>query len=386
MNTHMFGRRVLPASSLLTKHLKPGGLVPLSLALQLVMGTGIAWAQQPVAVPRAMTGIVYTADERGNSISAIDLASGKVKIVPVSVSPHNVQATSDGRRLLIVGEPASDGHGHSEASATHAAKEAQGRLLVFDAGKLASAPAISIEVGKHPAHVVVDSAGQLAFVTLAGDNALAVVDLARKRVVRTVGTGRYPHGLRVSPQGREIYVANVEDGSVSVIDTTALTEVARIPVGRAPVQIGFTPDGSRAYVSLRDENSVAIIDTSMRAKVGTIAVGRGPIQVHATPDGRSVYVANQGSEAEPDDTVSVIEVESGRVVDTIRTGKGAHGVAVSNDGLVFITNIVDATVAVIDTASRSVVKTYRVGKGPNGITFHGGPSGSKASRLVPTGR
>ncbi|HEY4774937.1 MAG TPA: cytochrome D1 domain-containing protein [Xanthobacteraceae bacterium] len=337
-----------------------------------VTGTSATQPERPVA-KLDMTGVVYTADEHGNSISAIDLASGKVAIFPVRISPHNVQITADGARLLTVGEPVADAHGHGRMQAAHGAVEAKGRLLVFDAGKFPSDPVASIQVGAHPAHVVVDRAEQRAFVTNSGDNSVAVIDLARRSVVRTVPTGRYPHGLRISPDGREVYIANVEDGNVSVIDTARLAEVARIPVGRAPVQVGFTPDGTRVYVSLRDENSVAIIDTASRTKVGTVAVGRWPIQVHATPDGRFVYVANQGTEAEPADTVSVIEVATGDVVDTVRTGKGAHGVAVSDDGrLVFITNIVDGTVSVIDASSRAVIADFRVGQGPNGVTFRPG--------------
>jgi YVTN family beta-propeller protein len=341
------------------------------------MVTSLTHAAQPI-VKADMAGIVYTADEQGNSISAVDLASGHVSIVPVAISPHNVQITADGTRLLAVGEPAAEGHGHGRAEAGHAAKEAKGRLLVFNADKLPSAPLASIPVGLHPAHVVVDQAGRQAFVTNAGDDAVAVVDLAKRTVVRTVPVGRYPHGLRISPNGREVYVANVEDGSVSVIDTAKLVETARIPVGRAPVQVGFTLDGTRVYVSLRDENSVAIVDTASRTKIGTVAVGRGPIQVHATPDARYVYVANQGSDAEPADTVSVIEVATGNVIDTIRTDKGAHGVAVSTDGkFVFVTNIVAGTVSVIDASTRTVVAAFGVGKGPNGVTFR--PRGRKGA-------
>jgi YVTN family beta-propeller protein len=57
-------------------------------------------------------------------------------------------------------------------------------------------------------------------------------------------------------------------------------------------------------------------------------------------------------------------------VKTITTGKGAHGVAVSDDGAyVFVTNIVDGTVSEISVARQSVVRTHAVGKGPNGVTF-----------------
>lgn len=340
-----------------------------ALALMLSLGTSVARAQQSPSSEQHLKGFVYTADEQGNSISTINLASGRVEIVSIPISPHNVQSTADGSRLLAVGQPASDDHRHS-ASAAHGHKVSTGRLLMFDAAKLSSGPMASIQVGTHPAHVVVDRAGRRAFVTNAGDNTIAVVDLPRRVVVRTISTGRYPHGLRLSPNGRELYVANVQDGSISVIDTDNLAEVGRIPVGRTPVQVGFTPDGSRVYVSLRDENNVAIIDTATRTKIGTIAVGRGPIQVHATPDGRFVYVANQGTDAEPADIVSVIETASGQVVDTIRTGKGAHGVAVSDDGtLVFVTNITDGTVSAIEAATRVVVATFRVGRGPNGITY-----------------
>jgi len=89
------------------------------------------------------------------------------------------------------------------------------------------------------------------------------------------------------------------------------------------VQVGFTPDGSRVYVSLRDENKVAVIDTATRKVIARIEVGPAPIQVHATPDGRLIFVANQGTEAKPNDTVSVIDVASGKVIKTIRTGVGA---------------------------------------------------------------
>jgi YVTN family beta-propeller protein len=335
----------------------------LAFALANVFGLMSALGQQPTG--QAIAGIVFTADERGNSISAIDLRSGKVTIVPIAVSPHNLQIAASGSRLLAVGDSSSEAHGHASGMS-----KSKGQLLVFDPTQLKSAPVATIEVGAHPAHVVADRLGRRAFVTSAGDNGVTVVDLVQKRKIRTIPTGRYPHGLRASPDGREIYVANVQDGNVSVIDTVKLIEVARVPVGRAPVQVGFTPDGRSVYVSLRDENQVAKIDAASRKVTAKIEVGRGPIQVHVTPSGRFVYVANQGTDADPADTVSVIDVATDRVVETIRTGKGAHGVAVSDDGShVFVTNILDGTVSVIDAASRTVVATFPVGKGPNGITF-----------------
>ena len=325
-------------------------------------------ARTALASSATASGYVFTADEHGNSISRIDLRSGRVEIARVAITPHNVQYVAAGNRLLAVGMPAGSMDGHSGDS--HASNPQTGRLIVLDADDLVSGKAISVDIGAHPAHVVADREGARAFATNSGDNTVSVIDLATGSIIKAIATGDYPHGLRMSPDGTIVCIANVNDGSVSVIDTATLAEADRIAVGGGPVQVGFTPDGAHLYVSLRDENKVGVIDTVTRKVIGHIDVGRSPIQLHATPDGRFVYVANQGTETEPDDKVSVIDVAKARVVQSIRTGKGAHGVTVSADGsFVFVTNIVDGTVSLIDVASQSVIATYKVGKGPNGITF-----------------
>lgn len=328
---------------------------------------GLALGVWRVPTVSAAEGFVYTANERGNSISAIDVGTGQVKNIVTRITPHNVQVSRDGRLLLAVGSVADM---TAKMKMTDDSKMERGRLLIIDAETLAIESAADIEIGRHPAHVIIDAQGKLIYVTNSEDDNVLVIDVAQKKVIGDIKTGKFPHGLRMSPNGREIYVANVNDNSVSVIDVAQSKEVTRIPVGKAPVQVGFTPDGGRAYVSLRDENSVAMIDTAQRKKIATIAVGRNPIQVFVTPDGHSVYVANQGTEADPDNTVSVIETANNSVIATIETGKGAHGIVISDDGrYAFIANTVDDTVSVIDTETRKVINNIKVGKGPNGITF-----------------
>lgn len=335
----------------------------LTATAALLLGTLIASAGPAQSLETSLAGQVVTADQKGGSLSLIDLATGAISTVSVPVAPHNVDASPDGLWLLAVGEPTGDGDGHS-----HDSGGAQGLLVVLDATEPEAGPVAEIPVGNHPAHVVTDAEGRLAFVTNAGDDTVSVVDLAAQEVVGTIATGDYPHGLRARPQTDELYVANVEDGTVSVIDIAQQAEVARIPVGTAPVQVGFLPDGSRAYVSLRDEDAVAVIDTATREVVAKIPVGNGPIQVHATPDGRSVYVANEGFEDEPSNLVSVIDTATESVVATIPVGDGPHGVSVSDEAA-FVTNIREDSLSVIDLASHDILATMPVGDGPNGIVY-----------------
>src|SRR5690606_22857370 len=126
---------------------------------------GTAAAQDTASLP-PVGGYVYTADELGNSISMIDLATGAVATVPVAIAPHNVQVTADGATLLAVGTPPTATHGHNDSGhsdsghaesgggqADHGSAGA-GALLVFAADALAAGPRATIVVGEHPAHVV----------------------------------------------------------------------------------------------------------------------------------------------------------------------------------------------------------------------------------------
>ena len=317
-------------------------------------------------------GFVYTADERGNSVSVIDLSTGQVKTIPVRITPHNVQVSRDGHLLLVVGMLAGAKMSEGESSMDkrgHAAMQ-RGRLLIFDAVTMSADSLIDIEVGREPAHVIIDAQGKLAYVSNGEDNALSVVDIGQRKVVGKIKTGKSPHGLRMSPDAREIYVANTGDNSVSVIDVARAREAARVPVGKAPAQVGFTPDGRRVYVTSTIENTVVVVDTARRKKIAAVPVGRKPIQVFATPDGRYVYVANEGTAKNVDSTVSVIDTATNKVVATVVTGKGAHGVVVTDDGSrALIANTVDSTVSIIDTGTQRVTRSIKVGEGSGGITF-----------------
>jgi YVTN family beta-propeller protein len=307
-----------------------------------------------------MAGMVYTANEQGNSISAIALTDGTVETVALPISAHNVQITNDNARLLAVGV-AAEAHGHTN--------EVSGLLLVMDPDRLQAGPARKIELGRHPAHVVLDATDRLALITLSDEDVVVVVDLTAGVVTGRIPTGAYPHGLRLHPNGTELWVANVKDGTLSVLDLGGARETARIAVGAAPVQVGFVPSGRRLFASLRDENAVAVVDTGARRLIGKIPVRRGPIQVHASPDGRWLYVANQGSEADPDRCLCILDVERLQVAAQVPVGLGAHGVTVSPDGTVFVSNIVEGTVSAVDPVGQRVMRTFRVGAGPNGITF-----------------
>ncbi len=322
----------------------------------------------------AAVGSVYVADEGANAVSVIDATSfKKIGSIAVGQGPHNVQVSPDGKWVWVTnnGDPAKAAEtmpAGQMPKAEHGAMAGAGAVWAIDAAT--GAVVAKVLVGKHPAHVVVASDGRAAYITNGGDNTISVVDTASQRVIGVIPVGASPHGLRITPDGKQVWIANLKGGTVSVVDTESRKQVSQIAAGKGPAQVGFTPDGRFGFVSLSEENKVAVIDPVSRKVIRKIAVGTVPIQLHATPDNRLVLVANQGTPKKPGTTVSVIDVASMKVVTTIKTGAGAHGVVIDRDGRhAFVTNTYANTVSVIDVAERKVVATVPVGKGPNGISM-----------------
>jgi YVTN family beta-propeller protein len=322
----------------------------------------------------AATGKVYVADEGANAVSVIDAASfKKIGSIPVGRGPHNVQVSPDGKWVWVTnngdpGKAAETMPAEKMPKSEHGAMAGAGAVWAIDTAT--DAVVAKVPVGRHPAHVVVASDGRTAYITNGGDNTVSVVDTAAQRVTAVIPVGVSPHGLRISPDGKQAWVANLKGGTVSVIDTEGRKQVSQIAVGRGPAQVGFTPDGRFAFVSLSGENRVAVIDPASRKVIRKVAVGTVPIQLYATPDNSLVLVANQGTPAKPGTTVSMIDLASLKVVATVKTDAGAHGVVIDRDGRhAFVTNTYANSVSVIDIAERKVIATVPVSKGPNGISM-----------------
>lgn len=315
---------------------------------------------------------VYVANEEADTVSVLDAASFKtLAVVRVGVKPHNVQVSPDGTRVWVTnnGEPVAAGApAHQDMGKDeHQAMGVAGAVWVIDAAT--DVVLAKVAVGLHPAHVVLTPDGRFAYVTNGGDNTLSVIDASTQRRVSTIAVGKFPHGIRISPDGKQAYVANLKGGTVSVVDTASQKEVTQIPVGKGPAQVGFTPDGRLAFVSLSGENAVAVIDPATRKVLHRIAVGSVPIQLFATPDSTTLLVANQGTRKKPGKTLSMIDLRSFKVIKTVDTGVGAHGVAIDREGrYAYITNTYAGSLSVLDIGKRSVAATVPVGKGPNGVS------------------
>ncbi len=181
------------------------------------------------------------------------------------------------------------------------------------------------------------------------DDKLFVVDLTATppRAIATIAVGKEPAGMAINHAGNLALLANRGDNSVSVLtingktvklaDTVALSE--RETPGLDATSVAITPDSKHALVTLSRADKVELLalDGAKVTDSGyAMATGIRPSNVEITPDGKLALVNNQGVGASDGqaDTVAVIDLAQNppRVIDQIVVGDGPEGLAVSPAG------------------------------------------------------
>jgi YVTN family beta-propeller protein len=150
---------------------------------------------------------------------------------PVAATPSHsttIALTSDDSRLVVLNREAN-------SVSIIRVRNANGKDV---ANKLAE-----IGVGLEPRCVALSPDDKFAYVSNGIGGTVSVVDLQRRRVVKTIPVGTEPRGCALTPNGHWLFVANHTEGTVSVIDTSSNTEVSRVAVGRNPTALAITNNG-----------------------------------------------------------------------------------------------------------------------------------------------
>ena len=176
---------------------------------------------------------------------------------------------------------------------------------------------------------------QAALIVLNKSDARAsLVDISSGTVVATLPTGDGPHEVAVSPDGFTAVVGNygaqTPGSSLTVLDLRRRAVVRTIDLGqyRRPHGIVWLGDGRRVLVTVEQNRAVLEVDVSAGVVTRSIATDQnGTHMVALAPDGKTAYTANIGS-----GSVTRIDVERARAVQTVTTGKGPEALDVSPDG------------------------------------------------------
>ena len=124
------------------------------------------------------------------------------------------------------------------------------------------------------------------------------------------------------------------------------------------LNFGFAAAAPKAYIGNFADNTVSVLDTATNKVIATIPTEPGPHGMAISQDGRTVYVSGDGSSS-----LSIIDAATDRVVKTVAVGKTPNGVALTSDGkLLLVAIYAEDRLAFLDTATRSVVASVGVPK------------------------
>jgi DNA-binding beta-propeller fold protein YncE len=222
------------------------------------------------------------------------------------------------------------------------------------------------DLGNGPGHsLMLLPDKKTAAINVAGDNVIAVMDVASGQIMRKVPTGKFPCDLHFTPDGRFAYTPERDQDTVSMFDTRSweLVTTVNFPQGSQPFMLRVSPDGKEVWVQTAKADTNVVLNSADLATLATLPTGKGPVTNAWTPDARYSVVTNAG-----DTFASVFDAKTYREVARLAVGQGGGNIGFTRDGATGFMSVTGAnSVAVIDMAKLNVVSQLKAGTMPQGL-------------------
>ena len=215
---------------------------------------------------------------------------------------------------------------------------------------------------REPHHLILSPDGKSLLIGDTSGNQILYLDPATGEVQRRVVVAD-PYHLGFSPDGKFLVVNGLARNQVDVYDAATMKLLKRFPVASMPSHLDFSPDSKTVFVSLQGTGKLAAFDLTTLTTLWVEPVGSTPAGVlwHK----QRVLVANMGA-----DYLASVDPATGKVVDRIVTGKGAHNVFLSPDkSILWVNNRASGTTASVDAETMKVTRIYNIPGGPDDIDF-----------------
>lgn len=289
-----------------------GGSYPLTLMLSQLNGEEVkrqrflAYGQLP---PGTYRGIALTvkkaelADESGTAAlmvperpveQSFHFVVNRQKATVVTLSLNPGRSLSDGFRftpnfvLNVPPRPVIELTGYVSNSRAQT-------VTVFDKQRKEVVGVIA--TGRNPRGMAIDQQRRRAYVALAGDHAIEVLDIAVGEVTNRIplNSGDAPQELALTPNGQLLVVVDGGTNMVSFVDPLSYLELDRIPVDPGPSSVLIDPSGRFAYVFSSLTNTVTLIDIARRAVLAKAATEPGPTRGAFNRRGDGLYLIHEMS-------------------------------------------------------------------------------------------
>jgi YVTN family beta-propeller protein len=333
-------------------------------------------------------------------VSVIDTGAGQViATVPVSPGPHGIALTKDGRTLYVSGDGSSsvdviDTASDKVVKTINVGKTPNGialtpdnRLLLVtvygedhiafvDTSTQTVAGTIAVPT-PHP--VAVSPDGKRAYVTVQqpGHFGLALIDVAKRNVVRTLPLDKTPRDGEFGFDGKAFYFTQAGVNSIQVLDPVSDKILMQIPTGVSPHFVGYPHGMTYGMTVVQGPGELLLFDAATNKPVRSIAVGKQPHWATASADGKMAYVTNEGS-----NDISIVDLATGKTK-TVAVGNAPRKVVAEQSSVtnakhgrkVSINNFLFTPAEIRIAAGDTVTWTNDDGA-PHGLEYQDGAQGT----------
>lgn len=334
-------------------------------AVLLTLLAACSGGKEDAAATAAPAYLVYATNERSGDISIIDPdARTEIGRIPIGKRPRGLVASPDGRTLYVAvsGSPIA-GPGIDADSLPPADKQADGIAVVDIARRTVVRTLRGIS---DPEQIAISPDGERLYV--ASEDSGQLVTIGRDgRLLGTLAVGGEPEGVAVSPDGATILATSEEDHSVAIIRGGAAQKVvARVIVGERPRNAVFLAN-DRAMVPGELDASLSIVDLARAVRTRTIALDKAdrPMGIARDPAGPVYVTTGRGRRLLRIDPAEGVATP---VTGTVEVGERPWGLALSPDATrAFTANGGGNDVTIVDTASMTVLGRVATKGGPWGV-------------------
>jgi len=219
-------------------------------------------------------------------------------------------------------------------------------------------------------------AAPTVYIPLGTGNQVIAVDAATDRIVKSYPGVDDAHGLVATPDGEYLVAGSLKEtpapaGGAPDAPNSKLFLVhpahghvmLTIPVSGWTHHQAITPNGRHVISTHPTRGGVSVVDMQSNKVVQTIATGPAPNYTVVTRDGKRAYVSNSGN-----GTVSQIDTGSWRVERTLDAGPGSeHLVLSADEQTLYSLNPQAGTVSAVSVQSGKVVQSHKIGAKLHGL-------------------
>ncbi|MGZ4000193.1 MAG: bifunctional YncE family protein/alkaline phosphatase family protein [Mucilaginibacter sp.] len=250
-----------------------------------------------------------------------------------------------------------------------------GQVLLPNGWKLSPA-GTSLRLGDLPLNIQLSASGRLLAVTNNGQStqSIQLIDPKNEKLLDERIIKKSWYGLAFSHDEKMLYASggndnlivayHIEGNKIGAVDTIKLAPGAWEKYKVCPTGIAVNRANTRLYTVTKEDSALYVADPQKKEVIKRIKLPAEAYSCILSPDEKQLYISIWGGEG-----VSVYSTVTGTLTKEIKTGSHPNELLLNKKGsLLFVANANDNSVSVINTTTGKVVETLSTTLYPTKLT------------------